>query len=110
RNDMDRTALIDLVMGHFSATRDAQVILDKTRPEKYLLKSRLFADEAEVILGRKGAGAIKGSKPSVVVIGAMAGTIAALKARGFEVAATDMADDVVGRNLGGTTVNPGTEN
>jgi len=110
RNDMDRTALIDLVMGHFSATRDAQVILDKTRPEKYLLKSRLFADEAEVILGRKGAGAIKGSKPSVVVIGAMAGTIAALKARGFEVTATDMADDVVGRNLGGTTVHHGTEN
>jgi hypothetical protein len=110
RNDMDRTALIDLVMGHFPAVRDDHVILDKTRPEKYVLKSRLFADEAELILGRKGSGAIKGSKPNVVVIGAMAGTIAALIARGFEVTATDMAHDVVGRNLGGVTVCHGTEN
>jgi Putative heavy-metal chelation len=110
RNDMDRTALIDLVMGHFPAVRDHHVILDKARPEKYSLKSRLFADEAEIILGRKGSGAIKGRKPNVVVIGAMAGTIAALIARGFDVSATDMAPDLVGRNLGGITVCDGTEN
>ena len=110
RNDMDRTALIDLVMGHFPAVADDHVVLDQTRPEKYALKSRLFADEAEVILRRKGSDAIKGSKPHILVIGAMAGTIAALVARGFEVTATDMSPDVVGRNLGGVMVSEGSEN
>jgi hypothetical protein len=110
RNDMDRTALIDLVMGHFPATADGHVILDQTRPEKYMRKSALFADEAELVLQRKGRRAIKGSKPHVVVIGAMAGTIRALIGRGFEVTATDMSPDVVGQNLGGVTVCEGTEN
>ena len=104
RNDMDRTALIDLIMGHLSAVADDHVMLNQARPDKYALKSRLFADEAEVILRRKGSDAIKGSKPHVLVIGAMAGTIAALIARGYEVTATDMSPDVVGRNLGGVTV------
>lgn len=110
RNDMDRTALIDLVMGHVSAMPDHHVILDKVRPEKYLLKSRLFADEAELILQRKGSGAIKGSKPHIVVIGAMAGTISALIARRFDVSATDMSPDVVDRDLGGVMVRNETEN
>jgi hypothetical protein len=110
RNDMDRTALIDLVMGHVSAVADDHAVLDQTRPEKYVLKSRLFSDEAEVVLKRKGVGAIKGGKPHVLVIGAMAGTIAALLARGYEVSATDMSPDVVGRNLGGVTVSHGAEN
>ena len=110
RTDMDRTALIDLVMGQVSAAANDQVILDQKRRDKYALKSRLFADEADVVLRRKGLDAIKGSKPHVLVIGAMAGTHAALIARGFEVTATDMSPDVVGQNLGGVTVCDGTEN
>jgi hypothetical protein len=110
RTDMDRTALIDLVIGHLSAVANDQVIVDKERRNKYAHKSRLFAEEAERLLRRKGLDAIKGSKPHVHVIGAMAGTHAALISRGFEVTATDMSPDVVGQNLGGVTVRDGAEN
>ena len=108
--DMDRTALIDLVMGHLSAVANDQVIVDQERRDKYAHKSRIFADEAEVVLRRKGLDALKGSKPHIHVIGAMAGTHAALISRGFEVTASDMSPDVVGQNLGGVTVCDGTEN
>ena len=105
RDDMDRTALIDLVIGHVSSEANDQVILDQTLlRDKYALRSRLFADEAEVVLRRKGSDAIKGSKPHILVIGAMAGTHAALIARGFEVTATDISPEVVGQKLGGVTV------
>ena len=110
RTDIDRTALIDLVMGELSTVEDDQVVLDQARREKYAVKSRLFADEADVVLRRKGPDAIKGSKPKILVIGAMAGTHAALLARGFDVTATDMSADVVGQNLGGVTVHDQTEN
>jgi hypothetical protein len=110
RTDMDRTALIDLVVGHLSAVANDQVILDQERPDKYAHKSRIFADETDVILRRTGLDAIKGSKPHVLIIGAMAGTIAALLARGYEVSVTDMSPDVVGRTLGGVTISHGTEN
>ena len=56
RTDMDRTALIDLVMGHFSAVADDQVILDQTLRNKYALRARLFADEAEVVTAAEGFG------------------------------------------------------
>ena len=110
RTDLDRTALIDLVIGHISRRHMIGLVVDQERRDKYALKSRLFADEAEVVLRRKGLDAIKGSKPHILVIGAMAGTHAALITRGFEVTATDMAPDVVGQNLGGVTVRDGTEN
>jgi hypothetical protein len=110
RDDMDRTALIDLVMGDVSAAARDQVGLDQMLRDKYLLRSHLFADEAKLVLRRKGLDVIKGSKPHILVIGAMAGTIAALLASGFEVTATDMSADVVGQNLGGVTVSDGTEN
>ena len=110
RTDMDRTALIDLVIGQLSAVANDHVILDQKRHEKYALKSRLFADEVDIVLRRKGLDAIKGGKPHIHVIGAMAGTHAALIARGFDVTAADMSPDVVGRNLGGVTVCDGTEN
>ena len=110
RDDIDRTALVDLVIGHVSAAADHQVILDQTRREKYALRSRLFGDEADLILRRKGFDAIKGSKPRIQVIGATAGIIAALVDRGFEVTATDMCPDVVGEKLGGVTVCDETEN
>ena len=110
RDDIDRTALVDLVIGHVSAPADHQVILDQTRREKYALRSRLFVDEADLILRRKGFDAIKGSKPRIHVIGATAGIIDALVDRGFEVTATDMCRDVVGEKLGGVTVCDETEN
>ena len=110
RTDMDRTALIDLVMGQLSTVANEQMILDQKRHEKHALKSRLFADEADLVLRRKGLHALKGSKPHVHVIGAMAGTHAALIARGYDVTAADMSPDVVGQNLGGVIVCDGTEN
>jgi hypothetical protein len=110
RTDLDRTAFIDLVMGQLPAHANDQLILNQERSDKYALKSQLFADEACTILTRKGTDAIKDSKPHALVIGAMAGTHAALVARGFEVAATDMSPDVVGRSLGGVTVRNGCEN
>jgi hypothetical protein len=110
RTDLDRTAFIDSVMGQLPAQANDQLILNQERSDKYALKSQLFADEACTILTRKGTDAIKGSKPHALVIGAMAGTHAALVARGFEVTATDMSPNVVGRSLGGVTVRNGSEN
>jgi len=97
-------------MGHLSPEANDQLIVNQERGDKYALKSQLFANEARTVLARKGTGTIKGNKPHVLVIGAMAGTHAALVARGFEVTATDMSPDVVGRNLGGVTVRNGSEN
>ena len=106
--DMDRTALIDLVMGHLPVAANDQVIVDQERSEKYARKSRLFADETEAVLARKGS--IKGRKPHIHVIGAMAGTHAALIRRGFKVTAADMSPDVVGQNLGGVMVSGAMDN
>jgi putative heavy-metal chelation protein len=110
RSDMDRTALIDVVAGHLSDEPSKQVTVDQKRRDKYAVKSRLFADETELVLRRKGSRAIKASKPHIHVIGAMAGTHAALLARGFEVTAADMSPDVIGQNLGGVTVCDDTQN
>jgi hypothetical protein len=110
RDDIDRTALIDLVIGHISATASHHVILDQVLRDKFALRSRLFADEADLVLRRKGLETIKGRKPCTLVIGATAGIIGALGSRGFEVKATDMCPDVVGKNLGGVTVCHATEN
>src|SRR5262249_25379569 len=68
RDDVDRTAVIDLVIGHVSAATTHQVILDQILRDKFALRSRLFAEEADVALRRKGLGAIKGSKPHILVI------------------------------------------
>jgi hypothetical protein len=110
RDDVDRTALIDLVIGHLPAPPNHQVILDQILRDKYALRSRLFADEADAVLRRKGAGAIKGPKPCIVVIGATSGIIGELVARGFDVRATDMSPDVVGKILGGVMVHDAAEN
>lgn len=110
RTDLDRTAFIDLVMGQIPIEANDHLILNQARGDKYTRKSQLFADEANRVLARKGSSTIKGNKPHALVIGAMAGTHAALIARGFEVTATDMSPDVVGQNLGGVTVRNGSEN
>jgi len=108
-DDVDRTALIDLVMGHVSPAGHG-VMLDHVLRDKYALRSRLFADETETVLRRKGLNAIKGSKPHILVVGATAGMIGALVNRRFEVSATDMLPDIVGINLCGVTVSAETEN
>ena len=110
RDDIDRTALIDLVIGHVSPPATHQLVVDQILRDKYAARSRLFADEAEAVLRRKGPAAIKGRKPCILVIGATSGILDALVARGFEVTATDMSPDVVGKNLGGVTVRDATEN
>jgi hypothetical protein len=110
RDDIDRTALIDLVVGHVSPAASDQLIVDQILRDKYAARSRLFADEADAVLRRKGPAAIKGRKPCVLVIGATSGIIDALVARGSEVVATDMSPEVVGKNLGGVTVRDATEN
>jgi hypothetical protein len=103
-DDVDRTALIDLVMGHVSTAAKHEVVFDKALRDKYALRSRLFADETEAVLQRKGSKAIKGSKPHILVVGATAGIIGALVNHGLRVSATDMLPDVVGTNLGGVAV------
>jgi hypothetical protein len=79
--------LVDLTIGQVSAAATHQIILDQMLRDKYAVRSRLFADEADVVLRRKGLDAIKGSKAHISVIGATAGIIRALGARGFEVTA-----------------------
>jgi Putative heavy-metal chelation len=110
RDDIDRTALIDLVVGHVSAPASHQVVVDQILREKYARRSRLFADEADAVLRRKGPGAIKGRKPCVLVIGATSGIIDALVTRGLDVRATDMSPDVLGKSFGGVMVRDATEN
>ena len=110
RDDIDRTALIDLLSGHVAEPAHDGVIVDQSSRDKYEFRARLFADEAGAVLQRKGASAIKGSRPNVLVIGATAGIIGALIDRGFDVAASDMSADVVGRSLGGVSVESHTEN
>ena len=110
RDDIDRTALIDLVVGHIPATASHQLVVDQALPDKYAARSRLFADEADAALRRKGMGAIKGRRPAVLVVGATSGILAALVERGFDVTATDMSPEVVGRSLGGVPVHDATEN
>jgi hypothetical protein len=110
RDDIDRTALIDLVIGHIAAAPSHQVILDQGLLDKYALRARLFADEAALVLRRKGLHATKGTKPHIHVAGATAGMISALLTRGFNVTATDLSPDVVGQNLGGVTVCDEAEN
>jgi Putative heavy-metal chelation len=109
-DNIDRTALIDLVIGQVSTPANHRVSLDQTLRDKYVVRSRLFADEAEIVLRRKGLDAIKGSKPRILVIGATAGIIGALVNRGFEVTATDVAPDVIGQKLGEVTISDETEN
>jgi hypothetical protein len=102
--NLGRTAFIDLVMGELHPKPHDQLTVEDARSDKYASKSRLFADEANTVLTRKGTAALKGDKPHAHVIGAMSGTHAALLARGFKVTATDMSPDVVGTDLGGVTV------
>jgi hypothetical protein len=110
RDDLDRTALLDLVIAATAAAPICTVTLDQTLRDKYLLRARLFADEAKLVLLRKGLGAVKGARPHIHIVGATAGIISALRSRGYDVTATDLSPTVVGQNLGGVSVSDATEN
>jgi hypothetical protein len=104
RNYIDRTAFVDLIMGHVSRPADKQIKLDGGVRAKYVARSQIFADEAETILQRKSSRNLRGDKPRVLVIGATAGIIGALVRRGFEVSATDLWPEAVGKELAGVRV------
>lgn len=107
RSHVDRTALVDLVMGHVSRSADRSVCLDGTLATKYEARSEIFAYEAEEVLRRKRMKNRRRTRPHALVIGATAGIIGALVKRGFRVSATDMSPDVLGLRLGGVKVESG---
>jgi hypothetical protein len=100
RNAVDRTAILDLVMGSISRPPDREERLDGTMGSKYVARSRIFADEAEHIIRGKCPNMGKALKARVLVIGATAGIIGALVERGFDVAATDLWPEAVGQREG----------
>jgi len=104
RNRIDRTAFVDLVMGHLSQSAGEYVTLESALRDKYLDRARIFAQEAENIIQGKGVKHLKGNGAHVLVVGATAGIIGALTKRGFEVSATDLSPAVVGTELGGVKV------
>lgn len=104
---VDRTALVDLVMGHVSRSADREIRLDSTLSAKYDARSDMFAYEAEGVLRRKRLKNRKGTRPRALVIGATAGIISALVKRDFRVLATDLSPEVLGLRLGGVKVESG---
>jgi uncharacterized UPF0146 family protein len=106
---IDRIALVDLLIARVSGPAQRRITLDDTIHRKYGGRSRIFADEAERVLRRKGIKNLKGSKPRVVLVGATSGIIQELAKRGFEVSAADLSPEVVGKKLGGVTVRDGKE-
>ena len=107
RDYIERTALVDLVIGLVSRQADQQRTLDGTPHAKYVTRGQIFAEEAERILQRKGSTYVKSRTPRVLVIGATAGIIGALVRCGLHVSATDLWPEVVGRELGGVSVENG---
>jgi hypothetical protein len=101
RDRIDRTALVDLIMGHLSPAANKYVTLEGTVQDKYFNRARTIAEEAEKIIQRKG---VKGNVARALVIGATAGTIGALRNQGFEVSTTDLSRSIVGTVLGGVKV------
>jgi len=101
---VERTAFVDLIMGHVSRPADQELELHGAMQSKYLVRTQIFADEAEKILQRKSSKGLKGNKPCVLVIGATAGIISALVRKGFDVSATDLWPEAVGKELGGVRV------
>ena len=64
RTDIDRAALIDLVIGHSPATASDQVTLDQTLRDKHAFRARLFADETEIIMRAEGLRCDQGARTS----------------------------------------------
>jgi hypothetical protein len=104
RDHIERTALVDAVMGHVCRPSDQRITLDDTPQAKYAARAQIFADETAALLQRARP---RAATPHVLVIGATAGIIEALVGRGFQVSATDLWPEAVGRDLGGVTVSSG---
>jgi hypothetical protein len=106
-DSIDRTAFVDLVMGHLSRQVNEQVTLEGAVQDKYFDRARIFADEAAKIIESKRVKSLKGSDAHVLVVGATAGIIRALLKRGLEVSATDLSPEVAGTELGGVKIRNG---
>jgi hypothetical protein len=104
RGYVERTAVVDSVIGHVSRPADRHLTLDGSSHAKYVARAGLFADEAAALLRRAS---LKGPRPHVLVIGATVGIIGALVGRGFAVSATDLWPEAVGHELGGVRVRSG---
>lgn len=104
RDEADRAAIADLVMGQVSRPADEQIVLDDTLRGKYTARAKIFADEATRVLQGRSAEPRKGNHRRVLVVGATAGILHALLRRGLDVCATDLSPDVVGQTLGGVQV------
>ena len=103
-DEIERTALVDLVISHVSRPADQQIGLEGSEQAKYSARCTIFADEAAGVLQARGSNYFKGGKPRVLVIGATAGIIRGLLNRGFEVSATDLAPEVIDHELGGVKI------
>jgi len=108
RNESDRLAIADLIIGQVSRPPDVQIVLDDSYRGKYVARAKIFAEEVQHLLERRGAEHCAASPARVLVIGATAGILKALTSGGWEVRATDLAPDIVGRTLGGVKVLDGT--
>lgn len=106
-DELERTALVDLVISHVSRPADQQIRLEGSEHAKYSARSTIFADEVASVLQTKGSKYFKGDKPRVLVIGATAGIIRGLLNRDFDVSATDLAPEIIDRELGGVKVESG---
>lgn len=105
----ERIALVDSIMANVSRPADQRILLSQPVSRKYEMRSLIFAREARRVLRRKGLKGYNGEKPSVLVIGATAGIIAALAKKGFHVSATDLWPEAVHKELGGVKVLSGKE-
>jgi uncharacterized UPF0146 family protein len=104
KDEADRAAIADLVIGQVSRPADERIVLDKTLRGKYTARAEIFADEATRVLQGRGLESRNGNRRRVLVVGATAGILQALLRRGLDVCATDLSSDVVGRTLGGVQV------
>jgi len=106
-DEIERTALVDLVISYVSRPADQQIRLEGSPHAKYSARSTIFADEVASVFQTRGSKYLKGNKPRVLVIGATAGIIRGLLNRGFDVSATDLASEIIGHKLGGVKIQGG---
>lgn len=106
-DEIERTALVDLVISYVSRPADQQIRLEGSQDAKWSARSTIFADEVTNVLQSKGSKHFKGNKARVLVIGATAAIIRGLLSRGFDVFATDLAPEIIGHEMGGVKIQCG---
>lgn len=104
RDESDRVAIVDLVLGQVSRPADEQIVLDDTLRAKYSARTTIFVDEVDRVLRGRGVEQRRPNRPRVLVVGATAGIVGALARRELDVSATDLSPAVVGAMLGGVQV------